>query len=265
MTHPHIVRAYEVLELPEPVVVLETLKGATLSYLIEDEYERRGLPFGEVVALGLHLCSALAYLHSERLLHLDLKPSNIVSELGRAKVIDLSIARRPGRAKKGCGTRVYMAPEQAVGGMLSDATDIWGLGGRPLRGGRREATVSVAAPRGVSPAQAARPVGRRGATPTPQVRCCDRRVPGARAARAAHRVRARSGTRRARVAPAQFNVAPARTKATPKKAQNAARTLQAAPALDHARRDATSDVTDRYSRLLRSASPTRRPSGVVTR
>ena len=128
MTHPHIVRAYEVLKRPEPVVVLETLKGATLSYLIEDEYERRGLPFGELVALGLHLCSAIAYLHSERLLHLDLKPSNIVYELGRAKVIDLSIARRPGRAKKGCGTRVYMAPEQAVGGMLSDATDIWGLG-----------------------------------------------------------------------------------------------------------------------------------------
>jgi serine/threonine protein kinase len=128
MTHPHIVRAYEVLERPQPVVVLETLQGATLSYLIEDEYERRGLPLADVAALGLHLCSALAYLHRKCLLHLDLKPSNIVSELGRAKVIDLSIARRPGRGSKGAGTRVYMAPEQARGGMLSEATDVWGLG-----------------------------------------------------------------------------------------------------------------------------------------
>lgn len=128
MTHPHIVRAYEVLEQPQPAVVLETLTGATLSYLVEEEYERRGLPLRDVAALGLHLCSAIGYLHRHRLLHLDLKPSNIVSELGRAKVIDLSIARRPGRAKKGSGTRVYMAPEQARGGMLSEATDVWGLG-----------------------------------------------------------------------------------------------------------------------------------------
>jgi serine/threonine protein kinase len=128
LTHPHIVRAYDTLERPQPAVVLETLTGATLSYLIEDEYERRGLPLRELGALGLHVCSAIAYLHRHRLLHLDLKPSNIVSELGRAKVIDLSIARGPGRGRKGAGTRVYMAPEQARGGMLTEATDVWGVG-----------------------------------------------------------------------------------------------------------------------------------------
>jgi serine/threonine protein kinase len=128
MTHPHIVRAFDVLERPQPVVVLETLTGATLAYLIEEEYERRGLPLRDVVALGLQLCSAIAYLHRHRLLHLDLKPSNIVSELGRAKLIDLSIARSPGRARKGSGTRVYMAPEQARGGTLNEAADVWGLG-----------------------------------------------------------------------------------------------------------------------------------------
>jgi serine/threonine protein kinase len=128
MSHPHIVRAYDVLERPQPVVVLETLMGATLSYLIEDEYERRGLPLRDVAALGLHLCSAIAYLHRHRLLHLDLKPSNIVAELERAKLIDLSLVRRPGRSHKGVGTRVYMAPEQASGGMVSEATDVWGLG-----------------------------------------------------------------------------------------------------------------------------------------
>lgn len=125
LTHPHIVRAYETV--PDPtVVVLETLTGATLSYLI-DERERR-LPLRAVAYLGLHLCSAIAYLHRQGYLHLDLKPSNIVSAQGLAKLLDLSLARPPGRTRGGIGTVGYMAPEQARGGLLGPAVDVWGLG-----------------------------------------------------------------------------------------------------------------------------------------
>jgi serine/threonine protein kinase len=127
LTHLHIVRAYEVLEEPQPIVILETLTGSTLKYLIA-VHRRRRLPLSSVVVLGLHLCSAIHYLHRQGLLHLDLKPSNIVSNLGLAKVLDLSIARPPGRGRKGMGTRQYMAPEQARGGLLSEATDVWGIG-----------------------------------------------------------------------------------------------------------------------------------------
>lgn len=125
-THPHIVRAYEVLKEPRPAVVLETLTGATLAYLI-DAGSRR-LPLADVIHLGLHLCSALHYLHRHGILHLDLKPSNVVSERGLAKVIDLSIARPPGRGGRGAGTPQYMAPEQVRGGHLSPAADVWGVG-----------------------------------------------------------------------------------------------------------------------------------------
>jgi serine/threonine protein kinase len=128
LTHLHIVRAYETLEKPQPIVILETLTGSTLMYLIA-AHRRRRLPLSGIVFLGLHLCSAMHYLHRQGLLHLDLKPSNIVSNLGIAKVLDLSIARRPGRARRrGIGTRQYMAPEQARGGLLSEATDVWGIG-----------------------------------------------------------------------------------------------------------------------------------------
>src|ERR671933_1927171 len=128
LTHLHIVRAYEVLEEPRPTVILETLIGDTLEYLIS-VHRRRRLPLSDVVFLGLHLCSAMHYLHRQGLLHLDLKPSNIISNLGLAKVLDLSIARPPGRARRrGIGTRQYMAPEQARGGLLSEATDVWGIG-----------------------------------------------------------------------------------------------------------------------------------------
>ena len=125
-THPHIVRAYEVSKEPQPVVILETLTGATLAYLIDTRPRR--LAISEIVHLGLHLCSALHYIHRQGVLHLDLKPSNIISESWLAKIIDLSIARSPGQGEEGTGTDQYMAPEQVTGDHLSPATDVWGVG-----------------------------------------------------------------------------------------------------------------------------------------
>lgn len=126
MTHPHIVRAYELVERPRPVLVLEALTGATLGYVIETR--ARPLPAPELVFLGLQLCSAVRYLHSHDVLHLDLKPANVVSEDGIVKLIDLSVARPPGRARPGVGTRQYLAPEQARGGVLDAKADVWGIG-----------------------------------------------------------------------------------------------------------------------------------------
>jgi eukaryotic-like serine/threonine-protein kinase len=125
LTHPHIVRAYERPATTNPVVVMETLSGETLAHLIE---EGEGLSPAEIAHLGLHLCSAVQYLHRNRILHLDLKPANIIAEAGRAKIIDLSVARRPGPAPPGVGTWCYMAPEQVWGGELASPADVWGIG-----------------------------------------------------------------------------------------------------------------------------------------
>ncbi|MFJ8509705.1 serine/threonine-protein kinase [Streptomyces avermitilis] len=125
-THPHLVRAYETFEAPVPLVVLETLTGETLSHLVHRL--RRRPSAADVALLGVQLCSAIHYLHGQGLLHLDLKPPNVVVDCGHAKVLDLSIARPPGPAPAGVGTFCYLAPEQARGGPLSAAADVWGIG-----------------------------------------------------------------------------------------------------------------------------------------
>jgi serine/threonine protein kinase len=126
LAHPHIVRAYDLIRGSRPVLVLETLTGATVSKLITDH--RGGFPARDVLYLGIHLCSALQYLHGTGYLHLDIKPSNIVAQGGTAKVIDLSLAARAGERHPGTGTGRYMSPEQIEGEPLTTAADVWGLG-----------------------------------------------------------------------------------------------------------------------------------------
>jgi len=159
LSHPHIVRAYDLLVRPRTALILETLPGETLAHLLR---ARGPLGAQDVAQLGAQLCSALRYLHARGTLHLDLKPSNVVCHGGLARLLDLGISRRPGRGHRGVGSAPYLAPEQARGEWVSVATDVFGLGavlyhaasGRaPFRGVvggfdqlRRRARVREAAP-----------------------------------------------------------------------------------------------------------------------
>lgn len=97
LAHPHLVRAYEVVEAPRPAVVLETLSGAALGSLIE----QGPLDRHDAALLGRQLISVLGYLHRHRWLHLDVKPSNVVVRRGRL----VDAGRRGGPTRPGAGGR----------------------------------------------------------------------------------------------------------------------------------------------------------------
>lgn len=125
LTHPHLVRAYEVRAEPHVSVVLETLPGQTLEHLFAEHAPLRAR---DVAELGRQLASVLTYLHHHGLVHADIKPANVVSTGGVVRLIDLSLAGSPRRWDTSSGTPGYVSPEQASRGMVSTATDVWGLG-----------------------------------------------------------------------------------------------------------------------------------------
>jgi eukaryotic-like serine/threonine-protein kinase len=126
MSHPHIVRAYELRRRPRTVLVLETVGGETAEHMIHAAPRR--LAISDVAHLGLQICSAIGYLHGRGFLHLDLKPSNVIVQGGQARVIDLSLARKPGPVPRGLGSPPYLPPEQARGERATAASDVWGIG-----------------------------------------------------------------------------------------------------------------------------------------
>ncbi len=129
--HPSLVRGFSaVLDGPRPHVVLEYLEGPRLSTLLR----RHGaLPLEQALPLGLELCSVLHYLAASDVVHLDVKPANIVMG-APPRLIDLSLARSHSAASAlvdAIGTDAYMAPEQCLPGVsdpAGPAADVWGLG-----------------------------------------------------------------------------------------------------------------------------------------
>ncbi len=130
LDHPVVVRSFGGdVEGPRPHVVLEHLEGPRLSSL-----KRRYGPLlpEQLVALGTEICAALHYLAGERLVHLDVKPSNVIMG-GPPRLIDLSVTRSVEECAamtSPAGTDAYMAPEQAAvpSELLGPPADVWGLG-----------------------------------------------------------------------------------------------------------------------------------------
>jgi serine/threonine protein kinase len=136
LNHPVLLRSFGAdLDGPRPHVVLEHLEGPRLSTLLR----RYGpLPPEQLVPLALQLCAAVHYLGREGIVHLDVKPSNIIMG-GPPRLIDLSVARareQCERLRSPVGTDAWMAPEQCRpgdGAPVGPPADVWGVGATLFR------------------------------------------------------------------------------------------------------------------------------------
>lgn len=144
LDHPNIPPVYALAaDRKTTCFTMKVLEGKSLQQLLQ-ENEREGID-GLFAALDVlvRVCDAVAFAHARGVLHLDLKPSNVmVGEFGSIYLVDWGLARRkaelPTREQNDGvvqGTPAYMAPEQARGlnHALDERTDVFCLGGMLYR------------------------------------------------------------------------------------------------------------------------------------
>jgi serine/threonine protein kinase len=106
----------------------ETAQSRSDSYTprtLASDLKRRGrLPVEECIQIGLALTEALAYLHGQKLVHRDVKPSNIIFVGGMPKLADVGLVTGLGEAFSFVGTEGFIAPE----GPGTTQADIYSLG-----------------------------------------------------------------------------------------------------------------------------------------
>jgi tetratricopeptide (TPR) repeat protein/KaiC/GvpD/RAD55 family RecA-like ATPase len=134
LNHPNIVSIYDIgREDEKQFFVLEFVDGMSLREL------NRTYPEGEcdvqtVLRTAIDVCGGLQYAHSQGILHLDVKPENIlITQDGTAKLMDFGLAKmlgEPGLMKEGImvGTVAYVAPEIALGKSADARSDLYSLG-----------------------------------------------------------------------------------------------------------------------------------------
>jgi nucleotide-binding universal stress UspA family protein len=129
----HVPKFVAAGDLPDPYLVMELIAGHSL----KDRLAELPLRSDEVADLGARIADALADLHKQRVVHLDLKPSNIMVRdgSGEAVLLDFGLSRHldlpdlPGEELGGpIGTGAYIAPEQVLGRRNDPRSDLFALG-----------------------------------------------------------------------------------------------------------------------------------------
>ena len=129
LSHPNIVSIYDFgLHGEFCYITMEFVEGTTLEqYCTPDNL----LPLNTVMEVIFTSCQALEYAHKQGVIHLDVKPSNILlDKLGVVKLTDFGIAQVGRRTEKEIivGTPYYIAPERLRGMSAVRQSDIFSLG-----------------------------------------------------------------------------------------------------------------------------------------
>ncbi|MCL4785086.1 MAG: protein kinase [Bryobacterales bacterium] len=129
--HPNVIAVYDYgQEQDRPFMVMEFLRGNDLRSLIT---EKKAGDTQRKLEIAIEGAKALQFIHSEKIIHRDIKPDNIhISNTGVVKLIDFGIAKIDElsitKAGYTLGTPYYMAPEQVTGQGITYLVDIYSYG-----------------------------------------------------------------------------------------------------------------------------------------
>ena len=131
LTHENVIAFYDYgEESGRPFLVMEYFEGETLRDAL------RGGRAGDLrkrLLVARHVANALAYVHSKRIIHRDVKPDNIrIDTSGNIKLMDFGVAKSGDLSLTASGftvgTPYYMAPEQIRGAKPTHLVDIYAFG-----------------------------------------------------------------------------------------------------------------------------------------
>ncbi|MBI4822586.1 MAG: serine/threonine protein kinase [Deltaproteobacteria bacterium] len=137
MHHEGVIEVFDFDTTPDgrPYIVMELLHGEDLATRLARQ-QRIPIPIG--LRFAEQLLRALGAAHANGVIHRDLKPSNVFIARGadgleRVKLLDFGTARVRDAQKltvegSMIGTPAYMAPEQILGEVVSERTDVYGAG-----------------------------------------------------------------------------------------------------------------------------------------
>jgi serine/threonine-protein kinase len=142
--HPNIIKVMDILhdEDNRIYIVMEYIsregydeKGYPLPGYTLDEFIKKGISEKEAIEIFKKICDGVAYAHKMRVIHRDLKPTNIlIGQYNQVKISDFGIAKvlkegaKKSRMSFRIGTYAYMAPEQIEEEVVGYFSDIYSLG-----------------------------------------------------------------------------------------------------------------------------------------
>ncbi|XP_023289927.1 probable serine/threonine-protein kinase MARK-C isoform X2 [Orussus abietinus] len=133
LQHPRLIQLYDAIDTGKQIyVVLELITGGELfERVIDDDFV---LTERSCAVFMRQICEGIEFVHAQNILHLDMKPENILcltKEGNRIKIIDFGLARQYDPTKKLqvlFGTPEFVAPEVVNFDQIGFGTDMWSIG-----------------------------------------------------------------------------------------------------------------------------------------
>jgi serine/threonine protein kinase len=111
---------------PTPKIVTQLMPGGSVYAALRNS--AKPLTFKQKMLIARDTALGMYWLHKQKILHLDLKPGNLLlSANGTVKIADFGLSQRLGEVKNFGGTLNYMAPEM-FDGIVSEKTDVYSFG-----------------------------------------------------------------------------------------------------------------------------------------